>query len=117
MNWRSATTRRKPRRPRSEGCPTRQAREEIAAIGDYIARDSPERARAFVRELRTRIMRLGRRPQLFAVVPRYAEAGIRRVPPGNYLIFYRIVGDEVVVIHIIHGASDYDAILFPELPG
>jgi plasmid stabilization system protein ParE len=96
---------------------TRQAREEIVAIGDYIARDSPERARVFVRELRARIMRLGRRPQLFPLVPRYAEAGIRRVPHGNYLIFYRIDEHYVVVIHIIHGARDYGAILFPELPG
>jgi plasmid stabilization system protein ParE len=31
---------------------------------------------------------------------------------GNYLIFYRIDPDHVVHVH--HGARDYEAILFPD---
>jgi toxin ParE1/3/4 len=33
---------------------------------------------------------------------------------GNYLIFYRIDPDHVVVVHVLHGARDYEAILFPD---
>jgi plasmid stabilization system protein ParE len=62
----------------------------------------------------TGIMRLGRRPNLHPVVPRYTETEIRRVPHGNYLIFHRVDADRVVVPHVIHGVCDYDAILFPD---
>jgi toxin ParE1/3/4 len=39
---------------------------------------------------------------------------LRRAVHGNYLIFYRVDPDHVVVVHVLHGARDYDAILFPE---
>ena len=35
-------------------------------------------------------------------------------PHGNYLIFYRIADDTVEVLHVLHGARDYENILFPE---
>ena len=40
--------------------------------------------------------------------------GIRRRPFGNYLIFYRIGIDAIEVVHILHGARDYEPLLFPE---
>ena len=44
---------------------------------------------------------------------RYAASGVRRRVHGNYLIVYR-VQDRRVVLHILHGARDYAAVLFPE---
>lgn len=32
---------------------------------------------------------------------------------GNYLIFYRVETEAVVVLHILHGAMDYAGLLFP----
>jgi toxin ParE1/3/4 len=29
------------------------------------------------------------------------------------LIFYRVLNDTVEVLHVLHGARDYEAILFP----
>jgi toxin ParE1/3/4 len=48
------------------------------------------------------------------LVPRHEHAGIRRRPYGDYLIFYRIGTDVIEVVHVLHGAQDYQAILFPE---
>lgn len=48
------------------------------------------------------------------LVPRYEHHGIRRRPQASYLIFYRIEDDRVVIIRILHGARDYEALLFPE---
>jgi toxin ParE1/3/4 len=48
------------------------------------------------------------------VVPRYEHLGIRRRPFGNYLIFYRVGADAIEVVHILHGARDYEPLLFPE---
>jgi len=47
-------------------------------------------------------------------VPRYEHTGIRRSLFGNYLIFYRVGDDRIEVIHILHGARDYEPLLFPE---
>lgn len=40
---------------------------------------------------------------------------MRRVPFGDYLVFYRGRADRVVVLHMLHGATDYEKLLFPEL--
>lgn len=91
-----------------------EAEHDLEAIGDYIARDNPPRAISFLRELREQCLGLAEMPQRFPLVPRYEAAGVRRRGHGNYLIFYRIEADKVVIIHILHGAQDYSAILFPD---
>jgi toxin ParE1/3/4 len=88
------------------------ARTDLEQIGDYIARDNPQRARSFVRELQAASIALGDSPRAFQLVPRYETFGIRRRPFGRYLIFYRIDQDRVAIVHILHGARDYEALLF-----
>ncbi len=93
---------------------TAEARDDLERIGDYIAQDNPARARGFVAELISRARSIGDSPQVFPLVPRYAHLGVRRRVHGNYLIFYRAEADRVSIIHIVHGARDYDVLLFPE---
>ena len=92
---------------------TIQARTELFEIGEWIERDSPDRAASFVEELFDACMQLGDMPRAFPLLPHRPESGIRRKPYGNYLIFYT-VGTRVTVIHVLHGARDYERILFPE---
>jgi toxin ParE1/3/4 len=47
------------------------------------------------------------------LVPRYEAYGIRRCVHASYLIFYRVGGKQVDVVHILHGAQDYASLLFP----
>jgi plasmid stabilization system protein ParE len=91
-----------------------QARAGLREIALFIARDNPTRARSFVGELRTKAREIGETPRAFALVPRYEHRGIRRRPYRDYLIFYRIEEDRVAIIHILHGAMDYEALLFSE---
>lgn len=93
---------------------TAEAMSDLEAIGDYIAQDNPVRARSFVGELLDKARGLADLPKGFPLVPRYERLGIRRRVHGNYAIFYRVEPDQVTVIHILHGARDADAILFPE---
>lgn len=93
---------------------TAEAERDLEAIGDRIAADDWERAVRFVGELRGACLGLAEFPERFALVPRYEDRGVRHRVHGNYLIFYRAGPEEVVVIHILHGAMDYAAILFPE---
>ncbi len=99
----------------SEGCfLATEAIDDLERIGDYIARDNPARAASFVQELIEKARLIGETPHGFPVVPRYAHLGIRRCAHNSYLIFYRVEVERVSIIHILHGARDIDALLFPE---
>jgi toxin ParE1/3/4 len=93
---------------------TQSAKTDLEQIGDYIAQDNPKRALSFVRELRSAALTLADTPRAFPVVPRYERYGIRRRPFGNYLIFYRVEADQLVILHILHGARDYEPLIFPD---
>jgi toxin ParE1/3/4 len=89
-----------------------EAEDDLEAIGDYIARDNPGRALRFLHELREKCRGLADMPERFPLVSRYEASGVRKRVHGDYGIFYRIEARKVVVIHILHGARDYGAILF-----
>ena len=92
---------------------TEAAYADLAKIGRNIKKDNPTRAMTFVDELYNRCQRLGAVPRAFPLLPNWEERGIRRRPHGNYLIFYRVGADSVEVLHILHGARDYEGVLFP----
>ncbi len=90
---------------------TDEARSDLSAITRYIAADNPERARTYVAELLAGAKALARMPEAFPLVPRYRHLGVRKRRHGAYLIFYRVDPGSVVILHVIHGARDYDALL------
>jgi toxin ParE1/3/4 len=90
------------------------ARGDLRRIGDYIAKDSPSRAKDFVRALREGARQLADNPLAFPLVPRHEEKGFRRRVFRGYLIFFRVEGDAVFVVRILHGAQDYEAVLFTD---
>ena len=93
---------------------TAEAETDLEQIASYIAEQSAEIALNFVLELREKCESLADAPRGYPLVPRHEHLGIRRRPFGNYLIFYRIGPDTIEVVHIVHGASDYEPLLFPE---
>ena len=93
---------------------TEAAEADLEAIGDWIAADNPTRALTFLSELRERCESLGTFPRAYPLVPRYEQLGIRRRAYRDYLIFYQIADDRIEVLHVLHGARDYEGILFPE---
>lgn len=93
---------------------TAEAESDLEQIASYIAEQSVEAALKFVQELREKCELLADAPRGYPLVPRYEHLGIRRRPFGNYLIFYRVGSDVIDVVHILHGARDYEPLLFPE---
>ncbi len=87
---------------------------DLTEIGDYIAADNPRRAGSFVRKLRTKALYIGRMPRAFPLLERHETTGIRRRAVDRYLIFYRIDDDRISIIHVLHGARDFEALLFPQ---
>jgi plasmid stabilization system protein ParE len=53
-------------------------------------------------------------PEAWPVVPRHEHNGVRRRVHGRYLIFYRIEEAQITILHVLNGAMDVEAILFPE---
>ena len=93
---------------------TAEAEADLEQIATYVAEQSPRSALELVRELRERCESLLDAPRGYPLVPRYEHLGIRRRPFGRFLIFYRAGTDAIEVIHILHGARDYESLLFPE---
>ncbi len=76
--------------------------------------DNPARAASFVDELYDRCLTLGDNPRAFPLLPDHEGKGIRRRVFGNYLIFYRVIDETTEVLHVLHGAQDYERLLFGE---
>jgi toxin ParE1/3/4 len=93
---------------------TSAAEADLEAIADDIARDNPVRAESFVRELYERCLDIADTPDAWPMVPRYEHHCIRRRVQGRYLIFYRVSKDRITILHVLNGAMDVEAILFPE---
>jgi plasmid stabilization system protein ParE len=93
---------------------TAEAESDLDEIATYIAGRNIAAALDFVRELREKCESLADAPRGYPLVPRYEHLGIRRRPVGNYLIFYRVGPEIIEVVHVLHGARDYEPLLFPE---
>jgi plasmid stabilization system protein ParE len=92
---------------------TAAAEHDLETIADRIAQYNPDRALTFLAELRRRCETLIDAPEGYALVPRYEALGIRRRPYHDYLIFYQVAGEAIEILRALHGARDYEAILFP----
>jgi plasmid stabilization system protein ParE len=88
------------------------ARQDLIEIGEFIRPHNPGRAASFVAELLQHCEALGDRPRTYPLVPRYEQHGVRRSVHRGYLVFYRINGEILEVLHVLNGARDYESLLF-----
>ena len=93
---------------------TAEAEADLERIGDVIAQDNPRRAVSFVTELVERCLRLVEFPEGFPLVPLYADSGVRRRSYSSYLIFYRVRGERIEILHVMSGVRDWESLLFPD---
>lgn len=91
----------------------RDAQVDLRAIRAFIARDNPHRALSVIRELRQRCATLAEFPERFPLVEGREASGVHRLVYRSYLIFYRVEAKGVVILRVLHGAQDYESILFP----
>ena len=79
------------------------AERDLEEIADYIARENPQRALAFIGEIRERCQHILTFP---AAAPLHEElgAGIRIIPFGRYLIFYTAHPKAIRVERILAGS-------------
>ena len=83
---------------------TESAWEDLVAAADYIARDSVNYAATFVQEIKEAAASLAEFAERGQVVPECADDTIRELLIRPYRLVYKIAGDTVFILTLIHGA-------------
>lgn len=76
----------------------------------HIATDDPVAATRMVERLAAGVARLADFPESGRARPEMG-AGARSVVVGRYLVLYRVVGEHVDIVRIIHGAREITGLL------
>ena len=89
------------------------AEDDLAEIITFIAEDNVNAADTFVDKIETRLARLAEHPALGRIPAEeeLARLGYRYLVVDNYLVFYTVSSQAVLVHRIIHGARDYVKLL------
>ena len=85
---------------------TEPAIQDLRDLRDYIAADSDFHAADFIASIITRAERLTTFPMIGRVVPEAQGEDIREILYRSYRIIYRIVGERVDVLAVVHGSRD-----------
>jgi toxin ParE1/3/4 len=87
---------------------TPQSQEDLLEIRNFIARDAPVTADAFVRRLRGAVERLRRFPESGGIVSECSNPQIREIIHGTYRIIYRTRPDQIDILTVFHSARLFD---------
>lgn len=87
---------------------TLQAADDLEAISDFIAADSPHYARLFAMDVMAAVERLASFPYSGRIVPELGDPVVREILLGNYRIVYRVAGDVAEILTVYHGARLLD---------
>ena len=83
---------------------TDPAWDDLAAVAEYIARDSEYYAAAFVQEIKEAAASLAGFADRGQVVPEFGDPAIRELLVKSYRLVYRVSEKRVVILTLIHGA-------------
>ncbi|PYP84085.1 MAG: type II toxin-antitoxin system RelE/ParE family toxin [Blastocatellia bacterium AA13] len=89
---------------------TSQAEQDLVDIYDYIADDNPRAAILVMNQLEKRCKSLRLQPKV-GRERNYIAPGLRSITESHYVIFYRLMPDEIQVIRVLHGARDVERLL------
>jgi toxin ParE1/3/4 len=81
---------------------SRQARQDLRAIHEFIARDSEHYARLQIKRLIERVEYISRMPTMGHRVHEFPELDLRETHQENYRIIYAHEADELQVVTIVH---------------
>jgi toxin ParE1/3/4 len=90
-----------------------QAEDELDEIWYYIARESGSVAIAdrLIDLITERFLLLGEYPYMGRSRDDL-RAGLRSFPAGQYVIIYRVEDENVLILHVVRGSRDIEALPF-----
>ena len=80
------------------------ARDDLKALVSFIKADSPGYARTFGLHIQQRVEQLRHFPESGRKLPEDKTGIYRELIVGNYRVVYRVDGETVTVVTLIHGA-------------
>lgn len=83
---------------------------ELGVVQDRLWQERPGRDALLMQKLESVIERLRIFPESGEARPEFGN-GLRSVPLWRYVIFYRVLGDLVIIEHVIHGSRDIQALI------
>ncbi|TLY22765.1 MAG: type II toxin-antitoxin system RelE/ParE family toxin [Nitrospirae bacterium] len=89
---------------------TESAANDLDAVAEHIAKDSPNYAASLVCETRDAVRSLAHLADRGRIVPEWEDVNIRELFVGNYRVLYQVTEQIVYVIGFIHGARDLRAL-------
>lgn len=92
---------------------SREARDDIDEIVDYIALDNVHAAIAVEDDLRDCFRMLSKWKESGRQRPELGK-GVRSFPVRRYVVFYSIQKSSVTIIRVIHAARDIEAIFLDD---
>jgi toxin ParE1/3/4 len=78
---------------------------DLLSIWDFISQENPLAAERLLERIGDRIDSLSRFPERGKPMT-HIVSGARCLIESRYLIFYRILDDEVEVVRVVHGSMD-----------
>jgi len=90
-----------------------EAEAELDHIWYYIATksDSTDIADRLIDSITHRLFMLANHPYIGRRRDADLRPGLRSFPVGAYVIIYRVEGDDVLILHIVRGSRDIQALL------
>ena len=86
-----------------------QAEDDLLDIWGHIASDSPFHADRFLDLLSDKMRLLADAPGIGSSRAELSP-GLRSLPVGNYVLFYREAGRGIEVVRVLHGSRDIEAV-------
>ena len=83
------------------------ALDDIEAIAEYIARDSPDRAALFITRLIGTVDRLKEFPLSGRIIPEIGIASCREIIYGSFRIMYKVEKEDEWITGVVHTARDW----------
>ncbi len=84
------------------------AQNDLNEIIDYIAQDSLEFALSFYDQVKEKLINLTEFPKIGRKVPELDDPNIRELILRNYRLIYRIQGEKIQIVRLIHGSRILD---------
>jgi toxin ParE1/3/4 len=83
------------------------AKSDLRHIHDFIATDSRHYAKKVTQDIVDKTLRLLELPRIGKVVPEIDDENIRELHMYSYRILYKITGDQIYVLAVVHKRQDF----------
>jgi len=85
------------------------SKNDLALLVEYIGKDNPAAALGVLDAIDERLGLIAENPMIGSTRD-YLAPGLRVFPVSSYMIYYRLVEEDVEIVRILHGARDAGSI-------